>query len=203
MKNNIQLIWSNRIKKRGVNGLKVWLKRLISAPRLLFVETRLYFLKFNGLTIGEYSIIGCEISKRNISKLTVGSNTYISSAAQLSLHGRITVGSCVVINSGVKILTGSHDVNDIQWRLKIRDVVIGDYAWIATDAIVLPGVKIGRGAVVGAGAVVRGDVPDYSICIGNPAKIIGERRIKEFNYSPTKFVSYYSCWLIDESELRG
>ena len=59
---------------------------------------------------------------------------------------------------------------------------IGDYVFIGPRAIILPGVKIGRGAVVAAGAVVTKDVPEKTIVAGVPAETIGERRVKEFNY---------------------
>jgi len=68
------------------------------------------------------------------------------------LHDEVRIGSHVCINDGVVILTASHDVNDPHWRAVTKPVVIDDYAWIATGATILPGVRIGRGAVVGASA---------------------------------------------------
>ncbi len=61
------------------------------------------------------------------------------------------------------------------------DVIIGDRVWIGYGALILPGVKLGEGAVVGAGAVVTKDVEPFTIVAGNPARKIGERT-KELRY---------------------
>ncbi|HOA81763.1 MAG TPA: DapH/DapD/GlmU-related protein, partial [Defluviitaleaceae bacterium] len=63
--------------------------------------------------------------------------------------------------------------------IKAQEIVIEDDAWIGAGAIILPGVRIGRGAVIGAGAVVTRDIPEYSIAVGVPAK-------------PTKDISSYN-----------
>ncbi|MFW5634332.1 MAG: DapH/DapD/GlmU-related protein, partial [Erythrobacter sp.] len=60
-----------------------------------------------------------------------------------------------------------------------RDVEIGDDAWLGARVIVLPGVKIGAGAVIAAGAVVTSDIPSFAIAAGVPAKVVGTRRIPE------------------------
>jgi len=60
--------------------------------------------------------------------------------------------------------------------------MIEDYVFIGPRTIILPGVKIGKGAVIAAGAVVTKDVPPFAICGGVPAKIIGERRLKTLKY---------------------
>lgn len=62
-----------------------------------------------------------------------------------------------------------------QGTQKEKPVIIGNDVWIGDSAILLPGTKIGNGVIVGAGAVVRGVVPEYAIIIGNPAQIIGYR----------------------------
>jgi maltose O-acetyltransferase len=69
------------------------------------------------------------------------------------------------------LFTGSHRLTDPKWQQKFSPIAIGDHAWIATNAIILPGVKIGKGALVGAGSVVRNDVLEYGIVFGNPAVI--------------------------------
>jgi len=68
-----------------------------------------------------------------------------------------------------------HNVNDPDFRGESAPVIIGDYAWISCRTVLLPGVRIGEGAVVAAGAVVTKDVEPYAIVGGVPAKNIGER----------------------------
>jgi maltose O-acetyltransferase len=94
------------------------------------------------------------------------------------LDGRrypITIGSDVSIGPEVAILTLGHDPRSPEFADRGGPVTIGDHAWIGFRAIVLPGVSIGEGAVVGAGAVVSRDVPPFTIVAGNPARPIGRR----------------------------
>ena len=63
----------------------------------------------------------------------------------------------------------------LQGKTEDDPIVIGDDVWIGARAIILPGVHIGRGAIVSAGAVVTDDVPEYAIVAGNPARVIKQR----------------------------
>lgn len=80
----------------------------------------------------------------------------------------------------VKILTSVHKENDLSkpvlfCDLEFKEVVIEDGCDIGIGSIILPGVKIGEGSIVGAGAVVTKDVPPYSVVVGNPARILRKR----------------------------
>ena len=101
------------------------------------------------------------------------------------LDGRrypIKIGVNVSIGPEAAILTLGHDPRSPQFDDRGGSVIIGDYVWIGYRAIVLPGVTIGNGAVVGAGAVVSKDVPPFTIVAGNPAHAIGERPT-QINYN--------------------
>ena len=87
----------------------------------------------------------------------------------------IRTGSDVSIGPCASLLTLGHDAYSPDFADEGGDIVIGDRAWIAYGALILPGVTVGEGAVVGAGAVVAKDVPPFAIVAGNPARIIGER----------------------------
>lgn len=82
----------------------------------------------------------------------------------------------------VIIMTSSHNVESTflpmnqQGSLPKQKVIIGDDVWIGTRVIILPGVRVGTGSIIGAGAVVTKDVPDYAIVGGVPAKIIKFRK---------------------------
>ncbi|MFN0130105.1 MAG: acyltransferase [Verrucomicrobiales bacterium] len=94
------------------------------------------------------------------------------------LDGRkhfIRIGQDVSIGPEAAILTLGHDPRSSAFEDQGGDVIIGDRVWIAYRAVILPGVTIGDGAVVGAGAVISKNVERYSIMAGNPAKKIGER----------------------------
>ena len=87
----------------------------------------------------------------------------------------IHIGSDVSIGPDATILTLGHDTQDSDFSDRGGPVEIGDHAWIGYRAIILPGVSIGEGAVVAAGAIVSRDVAPYTIVAGSPARKIGER----------------------------
>jgi maltose O-acetyltransferase len=109
------------------------------------------------------------------------------------LDGRrhaIRVGNDVSIGPEASILTLGHDPQSPDFTDKGGDVIIGDRAWICYRAIILPGVSIGEGAVVGAGAVVSRDVEPYTIVAGSPAGVVGART-KDLHYECS-----FTPWLV-------
>ena len=99
----------------------------------------------------------------------------------------ISTGDDVSIGPEATILTLGHDPQSPEFSDRGGDVTIGDRVWIGYRAIILPGVKIGEGAVVGAGAVVTKDIEPFTIVAGNPARRIGERNrnlIYQLSYQP-------------------
>jgi acetyltransferase-like isoleucine patch superfamily enzyme len=100
---------------------------------------------------------------------------------------RITTGRDVSIGPEASILTLGHDPQSPDFALRGGDVAIGDRVWIGYRALVLPGVSIGEGAVVAAGAVVTKSVEPYTIVGGNPARLIGQRSrdlVYSLNFRP-------------------
>ncbi|WP_410478930.1 DapH/DapD/GlmU-related protein [Pedobacter frigiditerrae] len=87
------------------------------------------------------------------------------------------------------LITGSHDVQSPNFGYICAAVTIDDYVWLGSRVTVLPGVHIGKGAVVGAGAVVTKNVPPFTIVAGIPAVKIGERN-RDLTYSATWFFPY-------------
>lgn len=101
--------------------------------------------------------------------------------------GELRVGDDVDIGTHTHIWTLEHDQNDSSHATRGGSVTIEDHVWIASRVTILPGVELGRGAVVAAGAVVTKNVPAMAIVGGVPAKVIGEREnplTYELNYSP-------------------
>jgi maltose O-acetyltransferase len=108
----------------------------------------------------------------------------IGGTTWLDAWGTIRIGRCCLLNDHVDLLTGSHDVNSTDFAADVRPIVVEDYVWLPVRIIVLPGVTIGRGAVVGTGSVVTRDVPELAIVAGNPARVIGHRAGVAFEYVP-------------------
>ncbi|MGB6882191.1 MAG: acyltransferase, partial [Microgenomates group bacterium] len=97
-------------------------------------------------------------------------------------RAHLKIGSHVDIASSVMIYNSEHDIESHDFSAREEPVEIGDYCFIGPRVIILPGVKIGKGAVVAAGAVVTKDVPKFAIVGGVPAKVIGERKNKNLKY---------------------
>lgn len=112
-------------------------------------------------------------------KLTLGDNCWIDGGAKIYSVDAITLGSNCVVSAGAFLCTASHDVTSPVFELCTAPIVLEDGVWVASNSIVLPGVSVGEGAVVAAGAVVTKDVQDWTIVGGNPAKVIGSRKIRD------------------------
>lgn len=130
-----------------------WAKRIANCGENVNIERLAYFTP--GLTLGDRSGMGirCEA------------------------YGPVTIGKNVMMGPEVVIYTSGHrfDRTDIpmmdQGSTETRPVTIGDDVWIGRRVIIMPGVTIGDGCVIGAGAVVTKDIPPYSIAVGVPAKV--------------------------------
>jgi maltose O-acetyltransferase len=114
------------------------------------------------------------------SKLRVGARSSINRGCTINAGGGVTIGKDVLIGPGVVIYSQNHRYRNPSALISsqgyaLESVTIGDDVWIAARAVVLPGVEIGSGAVVAAGAVVTRAVPALGIVAGVPAKLIGTR----------------------------
>ncbi len=109
--------------------------------------------------------------------VTIGDNFFIGAHCYINGVAGLTIGSRVTIAHGAMIFTDSGPNTSplLQKRFPIesKPVNIGDDVWIGAGAMILPGVTIGSRCVIGAGSVVKDDVPDGSIVAGQPAKVIG------------------------------
>jgi acetyltransferase-like isoleucine patch superfamily enzyme len=111
-------------------------------------------------------------------RLNIGPHSVINRHCRLDAREGIVIGANVSISAETYLVSASHDPHSptFEGRAGRNAITIDDYAWIGVRAVVLPGVNIGRAAIVGAGAVVIGDVEPYAIVSGNPARTIGKRR---------------------------
>lgn len=98
------------------------------------------------------------------------------------VQGNVKIGSHVMMGPEVLIYTQNHNFSrvdipmDEQGFSNEKQVIIEDDVWIGARVIILPGVKIGRGSVIGAGSVVSKSIPEYSVAVGNPCKVVKKRR---------------------------
>ena len=108
-------------------------------------------------------------------KTDIGCNTVISSCSGISIGKSVLIGANCYIG-GARYISDRLDVPMMeQGTYSNGAVVIEDEAWLGAGATVLDGIRVGKGAIVGAGAVVTKDLPDYAVAIGVPAKVIKQR----------------------------
>lgn len=152
--------------------------RLPISPHMrLAKKLRVFWTKM----IIEYCGINVNIEKRAsfTPALKIGNNSGVG--IDCEMNGPITIGNNVMMGPEVIIYTTrhKHDRTDITMIEQGMDeplpVYIGNDVWIGRRVMILPGVHIGNGCVIGAGAVVVKDIPDYSIAVGVPAKVVKRR----------------------------
>jgi O-antigen/teichoic acid export membrane protein/acetyltransferase-like isoleucine patch superfamily enzyme len=132
------------------------------------------------ILMGQYiQMNGIRTSGRRVS---IGSGTVINQKCLIFTQSGLIIGNNVSISAEVALITGTHDINDPNFPSYYRPIVIDDYVWIGTRAMILQGVTIGRGAVVMAGAVVTHDVEPFAVVGGVPARPITERRLQDPSY---------------------
>ncbi|MFA5750335.1 MAG: acyltransferase [Candidatus Shapirobacteria bacterium] len=186
-RNNINLN-SSQISKKIIIRIKTiclefWLMilRFVGFIPLHFV--RKFFYLISGIDMPFFkSTIHIGANFFNPNNISIGEDTIIGDHCFLDGRAPLKIGSHVGIASQVLIYNDEHDINSLDYSNSFGPVEIGDYVFIGPRAIILPNTKIGRGAVVAAGAVVTKDIPDFEIWGGVPAKKISDRKLENPNY---------------------
>lgn len=149
---------------------------------VIFEEGALVFHPEN-IEIGDNVYIGhyAVIKGYHKNKLKIGDGTWIGQQVFFHGAGGLTIGKNVGIGPHVNIITSSHkssnaDLPVLHNKIEFKPVIIEDGCDIGVGAVILPGVKIGRNSIIGAGAVVTKAIPERSIAVGNPARVIKKRR---------------------------
>lgn len=143
---------------------------------------RLFVYKLAGVKIGKGSRthLGCRFYEPK--NITIGEDTLIGDNAFLDGRAPIIIGNHVDIASQVLIYNSQHDIDSEDFHAIEKSVTIEDYVFIGPRAIILPGVTIGYGAIIAAGAVVTKDVPPRTVVGGVPSKFIRMRQGEKYSY---------------------
>jgi acetyltransferase-like isoleucine patch superfamily enzyme len=169
--------------------VRVLFPRRMRAGRRVFIGDNAYINAFgrdgieigNNVSIREHAWI--QITSRLDQPgagIRIGDDTYIGPRCILGAGGGIRIGARVLFGAGVQLLAEDHMFQDPEAPIREqgvarRGIVVEDDAWLGNAVIVLDGVTIGKGAVIGAGAIVTRDVPSGMIAAGNPARVIRAR----------------------------
>lgn len=135
------------------------------------------------VTFGAKPNVSPDVVFSNPERIVIGDRVRLGSRCHIwagPAAGRVLIGHDVLFGPEVMVTAASYRYNDggpvTDQAMDEADIVIGNDVWLATRAVVLPGARIGDGAVVAAGAVVKGEVPAYAIVAGSPARIVGARK---------------------------
>jgi maltose O-acetyltransferase len=160
--------------------IQLLLLRYVGHIPIHFLRKLIY--RFFGLNIPLDSTIYMGARFFKPSGIILGHDTLIGQDCFLDGRAPLIIGDHVDIASQVLIYNDEHNIHDQDFANSFGSVNISDYVFIGPRAIILPGVNIGSGAVVAAGAVVTKDIPSFEIWGGVPAKKIGDRTHKKLNY---------------------
>ena len=110
----------------------------------------------------------CDFEAHGQGLLEIGEGTYFNRYCMISAHNHVSVGKHCMFGPGVKIFDNNHlytPESGVSSDLTTAPITIGDHSWVASDAIILKGARIGKNCVIGAGCIVRGEVPDGSVVL--------------------------------------
>jgi len=162
--------------------LEFWLMILRFVGFIPIHTIRKIFYLISGVKLSPTSTIHIGANFFKPSNISIGKDTIIGDHCFLDGRAPLKIGNHVGIASQVLIYNDEHNINSPDYGNSFGPVEIGDYVFIGPRAIILPGIKIGQGAVVAAGAIVTKDIPDFEIWGGIPAKKINDRKIDKPNY---------------------
>jgi len=147
-----------------------------------YAFTHQVYRSIGGWKLGAGSSIHRGLRLFCLGGVKVGRGTIINGECWIDGRCGVEIGSSVSISIGSRLLTLGHETNSSNFSPQGAPIIIEDYAWVGAFATIIPGVRLGKGSVVGAGAVVTKDVPEFTVVAGNPARKIGERN-RQLDYA--------------------
>lgn len=162
-----------------IDILVIKLKYILESCQVIRFEQKGININFINQGNGGFTIAG------DVSKFSIAPTSHLKSNTFIECSGGVKIGNYFHPGRGLTIFSTNHNYNSIKSipydeKVIIAPVKIEDYVWCGSNVTIVPGVNIGEGAIIGAGAVVTKDVPNYAIVGGNPATILKYRDIETF-----------------------
>lgn len=139
------------------------------------------------MLVGAGSIIDRPLHLTSPRGVSIGSSCYIGPQGYIAGDGGLLIEDGVMIGPMVYLQTSAHNFDSVDLealpydhRIQRKPIHIERLAWLGGRVTVIPGVRIGRGAVIGSGSVVSRDIPERAIAVGNPARVVGYRNREQF-----------------------
>lgn len=174
------LRYVDTIPKREKALRQIWVLVYLLAfrptPRGLLNGWRLFLLRRFGARVGRGSKVAPSCFVWAPWNLEMGEFSVLGDRVDCYAMAKIRIGSKVAISQRSFLCAGTHDVTSPLRPLVTRPIRIGDHAWIAAETMVMPGVRIGTGAVIGARSLVTRDMPDWTVCAGHVCRPLHPRR---------------------------
>ena len=155
-------------------------------------NVKILFLQMIGMSIGKNIFIDRGFDCLYPQNITIGNNVSLGHFNKIWAFNKVIIGDYVQTAIGLTIVAGGHDVSSYE-TIKNYDVVLEGENWIGANVTIIGGVKIGKGSIIAAGAIVTSDIPPYSIAGGVPAKVLKNRVPAEKVLTPFGYYkhSYY------------
>ena len=171
--------YSLRSKFKRLLWEVVWGVFARHTPRWCLNGWRCFLLRLFGAKIGNKCRVygGAQIWIPE--NLCIGDDCWLDNDVKIYNVDKIVLGSNCVVSAGAYLCTASHDISSSSFELITKPIELQDGSWCSGNVLVLPGVTIGEGAVVGAGAVVTKNVEPWTVVAGNPARFVKKRELKE------------------------
>lgn len=185
-KDGEKLLLTDSIKRIFIRFLSIFVDLQIYLLKIIgnfpSHAIRNFFFRLSGIKIGKNSTFHVGAKFYYPKNISVGEGTIVGYGVFIDGREKVSIGSHTDIASEVMIYNSEHDLKDPKFTAISAPVTVGDYCFIGPRVIIMPGVKIGKGAVIAGGAVVTKDVDDFAIVGGVPAKFIATRQIKNPSY---------------------
>jgi putative colanic acid biosynthesis acetyltransferase WcaF len=170
--------WGLGFKVKRVIWNLTWLLFFRLTPTRSANGFRIFILKRFGATIHGNPLVHPTCRILLPWQLEIGEYSAIGHHVEIYNFGRVTIGPMTVVSQYSYLCTGSHDYTHPHMPLIWKPITIHAECWVAAGVFIAPGVVINDGVVVGAYSVVTKDLPPWTVCAGNPCKIIKKRTVQ-------------------------